>query len=335
MNDIALPTTRSRFRWSLWLPFILLLVFCLAWAGLWLYGRMTLIDIMDREIAREAGEGRNWSCPDRSVSGFPFRMELRCAEPRFAAGTPEGDIEASVKGVTAVARVLDPFAVIMLFDGPLTLTQNGRTGTLNWKEARASVRATTTSLSSFDTVALGLDLMLPLPAADQPLTATAERLEAHMRQHPGSVKDGKADFDLVANLKTLNMPLLGETIQSEAPIDLEIQTQALAVPLKPGRGPEGIDAWRDGGGSLKLVLVKLVNGASSLEATGALKLDAERRLEGTVNLVLANLDRFADALGNAGALARPLLKKGNAPLNLGQGKLSFGPFPIADLPPLY
>jgi hypothetical protein len=333
MSDIRLPAPKR--RWGLWLPFILLLIFCLVWTGLWFFGRMKLIEIMDGMIARETEKGRNWTCPERSISGFPFRMELHCKAPSFATATPEGNVEASILGLTAVARVLDPFAVITLLDGPLTVTTNGRTGTLNWKEARTSTRATTTSLASFDVVATGLDLMMPLPAAEAPLTAKAERFEAHLRQHPGSVKDGKTDLDLVANLKTLAMPLLGETIQSEAPIDLEIQAQAKAVPLKPGQGPEGIDAWRDGGGSFSLVLLKLVNGDASIEASGNLKLDAERRLDGAVDLSLANLDRFADALGTAGALARPLLKKGKAPLKFGGGKLSFGPFPLADLPPLY
>ena len=73
------------------MPVFALLVLAAGWSIFWYIS----VTITGREIGewikREAEGGRIWTCPDRSVGGYPFRIEITCNEPSFsgpAAGIP-------------------------------------------------------------------------------------------------------------------------------------------------------------------------------------------------------------------------------------------------------
>ena len=73
------PAGRRRGRAGLFLPYILLAIVVVAWSGGWFWIRGRAEREMDAWMAREAAAGRTWTCQDRSVTGYPFRIELRCA----------------------------------------------------------------------------------------------------------------------------------------------------------------------------------------------------------------------------------------------------------------
>lgn len=57
----------------LWLygPFALLAIFIVIWSAVWAFGARQVGQVLDGFIAREASRGRDWVCPQRSISGFP------------------------------------------------------------------------------------------------------------------------------------------------------------------------------------------------------------------------------------------------------------------------
>ncbi len=130
---------------------------------------------------------------------------------------------------------------------------------------------------------------------------------------------------------------LARQLSPDAPLDLEAQFTVSKVPLQPRGGQaELFRCWRDRGGALSIVLVRLDRADAKFEATGEVKLDAERRPEGRIEVSLENLDAIVAGLGiEVPGFALPILKKGKAPLNLGGGRLSFGPVPLMPLKPLY
>ncbi len=76
MTD-PLPT-RRRSRFWLYGPFMLLVVLAAGWSAFWFYARGRIATEIDTALAREVERGRTWTCTDRSIGGFPFRIELRC-----------------------------------------------------------------------------------------------------------------------------------------------------------------------------------------------------------------------------------------------------------------
>src|SRR5688572_15333038 len=73
------PATRRR----LWLfvPLALLIALAVIWTGLWCYAVSRAETALAGWRAREAKSGRTYECGSESISGFPFRIEVRCTKP--------------------------------------------------------------------------------------------------------------------------------------------------------------------------------------------------------------------------------------------------------------
>ncbi len=77
---------------------------CWRWSGTggWFWLRGKAESEIDGWFAREAQAGRRqWTCADRSLTGYPFRFELRCSSLAFA----RSDVRFTVGPVVAVAQV--------------------------------------------------------------------------------------------------------------------------------------------------------------------------------------------------------------------------------------
>jgi hypothetical protein len=334
MTSAAMPPEGRRSRFWLYLPFALLILFCIAWTGLWFYGRSRVISEMDTRLAVLAEQGRVFTCPERKVGGFPFRMELSCAQPAFSVVQPDGTVSGTLGRIVVNAKATDPTAIIAVFEGPLTLETPRGPATATWDEARISVRASGGSLGSFDVAAKGIKASFGPEGAQDDIAL--KRLEGHLRQRPDTAANGQATFDLVARLEGIaseTQPLLSGAV----PADAEVQMSATKVPLKPAPPQDAmLDAWRDSGGAITIVLARLTRANLSAEAKGEIKADAARKPDGRIEVGFANLDQLAQKLPfKVPNLVMPMLKKGKAAIVLSNGKARLGPFPLADLPPLY
>ena len=86
-------------RWRIVLPLAVVVLLAAAWAGFWYYAAGRAESAFAAWRTREAAAGREVSCASQSVGGFPFRLELQCAEPavnlRKATGVAAGEGHAS------------------------------------------------------------------------------------------------------------------------------------------------------------------------------------------------------------------------------------------------
>jgi hypothetical protein len=327
----------KRSRFWLYAPFTVLIGFCAIWTGFWFYGRGKVIEEMDKALARAAASGQSFTCPDRKISGFPFRMEVTCTNAAFAVQSAQGPISGTLGTMIVNARALDPTAVIGVFQGPLVVETPQGKSKAEWSEARISIRASGMSLGSADLVIKGLTLDGAVPnLPGGRLVASLKDFEGHIRQKPGSAANNLADYDGVAKIVGLSSAAL-PVLASANGIDFELQATATRLPLQPsGKADVLFDAWRDAGGLVTIVLAKFVRGDASAEATGELKLDAKRMLAGKLDLALVNLDKVAEVVGvDAPGFVKPMLKNGKVPLALGNGRAGIGPIPLAELKPLY
>src|SRR5215212_1485465 len=115
-TEMAQATAESEFnrpearhgRFWLYPPFVLLLLVAIAWSVAWFVIRNRTAAALDTMLANEARAGRQWTCADRSVGGFPFRIDVVCS----ALTLRRGDVSASFGRVEAVAQVYQPRHII-------------------------------------------------------------------------------------------------------------------------------------------------------------------------------------------------------------------------------
>jgi hypothetical protein len=349
---MAHSTTARGARAWLYIPFVLLMLAALAWTGLWFYGRHRIGVELDSYFVREAARGRAWSCPDRVIDGYPFRIVLRCANPSFRAEQGERtSVEGKLGALTVIATTAGAFNlahVIAEAEGPLVVSGAGEGRmTMNWKTARASLRGTPSRL---DRVSLDLDQsdVVFAIAGFQDMKLSSDRLEAHVRE--GVDPANPNTYDVAVRIARFVAPPLDLLTGNRDAGDLELDGRVLRLAGIDRRDwRASLETWRNAGGTLRIERLKLAKGAPRLEAKGDLQLDAERRLAGRLDAEFVNADLLLRQFGiggDVGGVLGALLGGGRPrtndrtmrlPLTLGGGRVAVGPFrvPGVELRPLY
>src|SRR5712664_1425293 len=143
MSDMTLAP-RRRPLWRLFIMPVLLLVAAAAWSGFWFYAASEVGVRADAWAAQEAKSGRVYDCGNRSVAGFPFRLEVRCDDASVSlvsqtAGS-QPPFTAKLGEILVVAQIYDPKLLIAEFKAPATISERGQPSmTVNWSKARSSV----------------------------------------------------------------------------------------------------------------------------------------------------------------------------------------------------
>lgn len=357
MTEPGLPTAKRRSRLGLFAPFVLLALVAAGWSAAWFVIRGRTAEAVDAWLDRERQAGRRWSCPDRSVGGYPFRIEVVC--PSLAFERP--DLTGSIGRVVAVAQVYDPRHVIAEIEGPMRAGDGRVIVEGAWRALRTSVR---TNKDGFERASLAIDgpsfRVTGLPAE---LIVSGRRFESHARPNP-SRNAGEAAYDWSARADGTRLPLLDEFVGGGDPADIGLDltiTQAREGPLRSVA--DLAERWREAGGKLDIANLSLAKGARRVEARGEARLDELHRPAARIEASAAGLeDLIAPLLGGGraggvggllGALAaqalaprRPAAEEAEAgkpalrplpPVRLEGGRLYLGPIavPGVRLAPLY
>ncbi|CAA2138116.1 DUF2125 domain-containing protein [Methylobacterium bullatum] len=358
-------TARKRpSRTGLFLPYILLLAVVLIWSAGWFWIRGKAGSEMDAWIAREASAGRNWTCAGRTITGYPFRIELRCASLAFS----RADSRFTLGPLTAVVQVYQPRQGILQASGPFHVEQDGLVADATWTSLEASFHGTS---DGFTRASLAVDgpKVSVTNAAPQPIDVAAKHLEFHARPTPARfATEGAVDTSL--RLTQAAVPVLDPLLGNTAPVDMALDaTVNQAAVIRTGQVARELEAWRRAGGSLDIALLSLAKGDRRLQAQGKIALDDEHRPAGQIDIRAAGVEalvgqvmgqRFgaekgaligglvgkllgggsrrqdAEAAATPAAAGDPSLKA-MPPLRLTDGRLMLGPFPIPNVqvPPLY
>ncbi|GJE15776.1 DUF2125 domain-containing protein [Methylobacterium marchantiae] len=357
-------TARKRpSRTGLFLPYILLLAVVLLWSAGWFWIRGKAESEMDAWLAREASAGRNWTCADRSITGYPFRIELRCASLAFS----RADSRFTLGPLTAVVQVYQPRQGILQATGPFHVEQDGLVADATWTALEASFHGAS---DGFVRASLVVDApkVSVKNAGPQPIDVAAKHLEFHARPTPARfATDGAVDTSL--RLTQAAVPLLDPLLGNTTPVDMALDaTVNQAAVFRTGQVARELETWRQAGGSLEIALLSLVKGDSRLQAQGKIALDDEHRSTGQIDIRAAGVEALVGQImgqrfgAEKGALIGGLVGKllgggsrrqeaetgtapvsGDAslkampPLRLAEGRLMLGPFPIPNVqvPPLY
>jgi hypothetical protein len=301
MTDITLAP-RRRPLWGLFIAPVLLLIAAIVWSAFWFYAASQVDVRAAAWQAQEAKSGRVYDCGNHSVSGFPFRLEVRCSDAGVKLVSQNADQLASKAPITAklgqilvVAQVYDPAHLIAEFTAPAIISdRDGNSFAVNWRSGESSV-------IGLPGVPQRVSVVFDDPALDRvggsvqvPL-ASAKHVELHGRLAEGSAADQPVIESVLqirgGVIKGLH-PLL------EEPFDADVR--ALVHGLKdfsPKPWPVRFRELQASGGHVEIVQSRIQQGDLIAVAAGNLGLSPSGHIEGELQMTVAGIERVIPALG--------------------------------------
>jgi hypothetical protein len=302
MSDMTLAPRRRRL-WRLFLLPVLLLIAAAAWSAFWFYAASEVDAKADAWRAQEAKAGRVYDCARRTVSGFPFRLEVRCDGAGVSlmsqtAGQASSDtpITAKLGEILVVAQVYDPKLLIAEFAAPATLAERGGQPSMsvNWSKARASV-AGLPAVPQRASIVFDDPDIARLNGSTQTSLARAKHIELHGRLAESSGLD-RPVIEAVMKIESGSLqevhPLLAQ------PFDADVRALLSGVKdFSPKPWPARFREIQAAGGHVEIAQSRIAQGDLVAVATGTLGLSAAGRLDGELQMTVAGIERVIPALG--------------------------------------
>lgn len=178
---------------------VAIVVACVAYTAGWYWIAGRIDAEAARQISSEQNAGTDIACADRSIGGYPFRIEMRCSSLMVAR--PAEKLSVKAGAFRSAAQVYQPDKVIAEVDGPATVDAPGMPPIrLAWDLAHASAQLgePLPSRASTEIQALAADIGDTLNAV------RAQQAELHMRRVEG-------DLDLAGTVRKLALdPAIAE-----------------------------------------------------------------------------------------------------------------------------
>jgi hypothetical protein len=251
----------------------------IAWTSAWFWGAGFITDQV-KALANEDGVTEpKVTCGSFGVGGFPFGFDLTCTD----AAVTYGDITVTASGLKAAAEVYNPTFVLLFAKSPVNITDafTGSQSRLDFETAEASARLNGWRIGRVSVVVekpVWNDTVL-----EDRLIAKADHAEAHLVDLPEEhdAKAGLAGLAQYVQLEGVNAP--GFQINA-AKATLESAVDKLPDDVRTYGDPDLLKRWQAAGGVFTLKGLNAVDGDTSLDATGTLKLDDQGRLNGQLKL---------------------------------------------------
>jgi hypothetical protein len=302
MSDMTLAP-RRRPLWRLFIMPVLLLIAAAAWSVFWFYAASQAEVTADAWRAREAKSGRVYDCAERSVAGFPFRLEVRCDGASVSLQSQTAEQAATQAAITAklgeilvVAQVYDPKLLIAEFTAPATISERGQPPSMvvNWSKARSSV-------VGLPAVPQRISLVFDDASIDRingPVQAPLARAK-HIELHGRFVEGSPVDHPVIETVLQIAAgsvqglhPLLAE------PFDAEVRTMLSGLKdFSPKPWPVRFREIQAAGGHVEIVQSRVQQGDLIAVAAGPLGLGADGRLDGELQMTVAGIEKVIPALG--------------------------------------
>ena len=327
MTDVRTEIKRPASRLRLYLAPVLLLVLAILFSIGWLVVSRQVEARLDAMISEEAAKGRSWSCDNRRVAGYPFRIEIECINARIKDSGPSQN-EARLSRLGAVAQVYDPTLIIIEAQGPLlVLSKEQLIASVEWSSLRSSVHISGVQPDRLSISGEGVSIKAQLNG--QPSNLAFAHGEFHLRIKP---ENDRASNHLefvtqVDGISSDTMP--GPVAKIEIAGTVEQGIQFLNY-----KGIESLEDWRQAKGKIQLDALKITRGEQNLEVKGTLGLDEQRKPSGQIEVSGKGLE---DLFKSQGLSKLSGLQASNVkvPLIFSKGLLLLGPFKVAELHPLY
>jgi hypothetical protein len=340
--DTATP--RKYRRLGLWLPFVGLGLFILAWSAAWVWAQGQVQSRLDDAAASLAQAGYQLTWKDRVIGGYPFRLDVTLAEPSLR--TPSGwALEAP--RIEAEAFLHAPTSWLIAAPAGITFVRPvGGPVAVRGQLIRASLTHPDARPPSFSFE--GVKLTFAPEGGAQPFALTsADRVEFHLRAGPDD--QGGVFFRLDNGRARLSG--LFARIAGGKPISMIWNSTLSKMSAFTGKTwPEAVRHWSDAGGAISVRQAGVTAGDAVLGANGGtLTVGTDGRLSGALEVTLRQASRALGALSAEGIVEPQAAQSATvvaqarqgagestqATIDFQAGRTTLGPVAIGPAPKIY
>ncbi len=281
---------------------LFLVVLCAAgWSCLWFYASREAAARTDAWIAAERTQGRQWTCPNRQVAGFPFSLAIDCDKPTFVGQASGQRVEATLAHLTGKLAFSHPREVGITLVAPFGFrTSDGGT---NVQGTWQSISVDLSALPEIRTVALrGSNIAVGGTFVGSPRQGgKTDTLEARFTLSPDQT-DPTVMFDIT--LKGAVVPPLDNLLGGSAPVDAGLVGRLDRADIGHARTPQqAMELWRQAGGRVDIDRSVATRAGASVSATGTLRLDEAHRVNGHLDAEFVGMEQILRRYGISGNLA--------------------------------
>ena len=301
MTDFTLSPRRRPF-WRLFIAPVLVVIAAIAWSIFWFYAASQVDVQADAWRAQEAKSGRIYDCADRSVGGFPFRLEVRCdgatvtLVSQTAGASTQAPITAKLGEILVVAQVYDPKRVIAEFTAPATVSDKAAQASyvVNWRLGRSSVFGLP-AVPQRASIVFDDGAIDRLDGSTQVPLASVKHIELHGRIAEGSPADHPVIESVLqisgGSIKGLH-PLLAE------PFDADVRAMLSGLKdFAPKPWPVRFRELQAAGGHVDIMQSRIQQGDLVAVAAGTLGFSPAGCLDGELQMTVAGIEKVIPALG--------------------------------------
>lgn len=292
-----------RRRWPFILVVLLLLVGGL-WTWAWHYAAATLETTVAGWKEREAKSGRVYTCAKQSIGGYPFRLEVECADAGVVLSSNQPPLAVRTVVIQIVAQVWQPTVLTSSFTGPLAFGEPGQSATImaNWRSAQMHMHG-------LPIVPERVSIVLEQPTVDRAEGVSNQRLfNAGRLEINGRMLEGSARANPVIEMALKLVAASAPTLHPAAAIPLDADITAVLLGLKdfsPKPWPERFRELQAANGRIEITNARVQQGDTIATANGNLGLSPRGRLDGQLRLTVANLEKLLPTLGLDKMMAPP------------------------------
>ena len=324
-------TSPAKRPWHMFYPLAGIILLCLVWSGYWYVAFNSTKELTQSKRQELRGIGLELTCAQESWGGFPFRFEFQCEAASLSYIHNNETLNLQSTKIVAVAQAYNPAHILLLIDGPTLLTK-AKTDIATLAHERALISITFNHQGEWD-------VSSEVAKVNAQGLFSAASLNFYARQ----IKD---KLDLAANAERL--VILGPNNSLNPITKAEVIAHTSAAFLNT-QSP--LDYAASTSEPLTISALKISTGPVNFDAQGEVFLDSNHRLNGKLSSQTNDIDGLLNFItpifelkGKDKAAMKSLLGLvGNdqntttkkADFTAKNGTLSWGPFKLADLKPLY
>jgi hypothetical protein len=111
------------------------------WSGAWFYALHSFNTTTAGWRVWEGKSGRQYSCTSEGTGGYPFRVEMMCANPKATIYTEDGKWIVQAKELQVVADMFSPSVIVSRIKGPVSFAELNRPDAImgSWSRAEVTV----------------------------------------------------------------------------------------------------------------------------------------------------------------------------------------------------
>ncbi len=297
-NPAVAARRRRRGRWrAAAIAVMVVVTLGLIWSWLWYYTAA----IADRTLAgwveRETVAGRLYSCASQTLGGFPFRIEVRCADAVAEVNSQRPPFTVRAKDVLVTTQVWHPTLMVSDITGPLTYADSDQPPSLiaDWSRAQVSVLGPPPDPQSVAFKLANVHLDRSGASGDAATLFKADRADIQGRIIDGSARNNPV-VEAVLHVVAAAAPTLHPATAQPTNADIDVVLRGFKdLSAKPWS--VHFHEMQAAGGNIEIKYLRLAQGGAIILGTGTLTVNAQGKLDGLVRVAVIGVEQIVPLLG--------------------------------------